>query len=284
MTTQKEKAEIFNRLHHQPGSGILVLLNAWDAGSARLFEHAGAGAVATTSAGIALSQGYLDGEQLPWREQVRVIESITSAVSIPVTADIESGYSSNLEQLASRIQDVIAAGAVGINLEDSIATSDEAPLRPMEEQVARIAVVRETAEAKNIPLFINARTDTYWDPKVQPDSRFPEAVKRARAYIEAGASGIFVPGATDREDIRRLASEISAPLNILAMAGTPPVHELGQLGAKRVSVGAGPARAALATARKIARELFDSGTYSTFLNEAIPYAELRKFFKGNNKK
>jgi 2-methylisocitrate lyase-like PEP mutase family enzyme len=284
MDSQREKAETFNRLHHQPGNGILVLLNAWDAGSARIFEHAGASAVATTSAGVALSQGYLDGEQLPWREQVHVIESIARSVAVPVTADIESGYGSTLEQLASRIEDVIAAGAVGINLEDSISTSDEAPLRAMEEQVARIETVRETAEAKNIPLFINARTDTYWDPKIPPDSRFPEAVKRANAYIKAGASGIFVPGATEREDIRRLAIEIGAPLNILAMAGTPPADELAQLGAKRVSVGAGPARAALAIARKIARELFDSGTYSTFLNEGIPYAELREFFKGRTEK
>jgi 2-methylisocitrate lyase-like PEP mutase family enzyme len=154
----------------------------------------------------------------------------------------------------------------------------------MEEQVARIETVRAAAEKKSIPLFINARTDTYWDPKVTPASRFPEAVKRAAAYIKAGASGIFVPGATEREDIRRLVSEIGAPLNILAMPGTPPVRELAEIGVKRVSVGAGPARAALATARRVARELFDSGTYSTFLNEAIPYAELREVFKGRGDK
>ena len=277
MTVIHEKAAVFHALHQR--DQILVLLNAWDAGSARIFEAAGAPAIATTSSGVANALGYPDGEAVPWKLQVHQIQLITAAVGAPVTADIESGFAANAGELKARIAEVIAAGAVGINLEDAHHGPSVSPLFTRDEQYARIAAAREAAGQSGVNLFINARTDVFLARvgAEDPAWQMAETLERARLFASAGANSIFVPGVTDSGTIRQLASEITLPLNILAMAGTPGVSELQELGVKRVSIGSGAARATLTLARKIAVELLGSGTYG-FLDGAIPFAEVNALF------
>ena len=277
VNTIHDKASVFRALHQR--EQILVLLNAWDAASARLFEAAGAPAIATTSSGVANSLGYPDGEAVPWKLQVHQIQLIAHAVSVPVTADIESGFASTVDQLKANIAEVIAAGAVGINLEDAHHGPSANPLFTRDEQYARISAAREAAGHAGVHLFINARTDVFLE-KVRaedPAWQIAETLERARLFASAGADSIFVPGVTDREIIRQLAAEIMLPLNILATTGTPGISDLRELGVKRVSIGSGAARATLTLARKIAAELLDSGTYG-FLEGAIPFAEMNALF------
>ena len=277
MTAIHDKASVFHALHQR--DQILVLLNAWDAASARIFEAAGAPAIATTSSGVANALGYPDGEAVPWKLHIRQIQLIVETVGVPVTADIESGFAATVGELKVHIAEVIAAGAVGINLEDAHHGPSTDPLFSRDEQSARIAAARETADHAGVQLFINARTDVFLE-KVRADDpawQITETLERARVFASAGANSIFVPGVTDREIIRQLAAEITLPLNILATAGTPGVSELQELGVKRVSIGSGAARATLTLARKIAVELLGSGTYG-FLEGAIPFAEVNALF------
>ena len=260
-SVQKDLAELFRDLHH--GERILILPNAWDVATARVFEEAGFPAVATTSAGIANALGYADGERISRAEMLAVVERIARHLSVPVTADMEAGYSGTLDGLAETARLVVAAGAVGLNLEDAVAGA-EAMLYDMELAADRVRAVRESAAAAGVPLVINARTDVFLAQIGEPGTRLEHAVRRANAYREAGADCLFVPGVRDAETIATLAREIDGPINVLAVPGAPPVPELQRLGVKRVSVGSGPARAALSLVQRIARELKTSGTYDGF--------------------
>jgi 2-methylisocitrate lyase-like PEP mutase family enzyme len=253
-------------MHHSPS--ILVLPNAWDAASARIFEDAGFGAIATTSAGIANSLGYPDGERVPPAEMLDAVRRITRAVSVPVTADLEAGYGDP----AATSRDLIEAGGIGLNLEDAVGRE----VRDASEHVERIRAVRRVAQETGVPLVINARTDVYLREWGAPESRFDESVRRANLYLEAGADCAFVPGYCDADLIGRLAKAIRGPLNILALPGTPPVAELQRLGVARVSTGSGPMRATTALTRTIARELKDRGTFTAFTENAISYVDLNR--------
>jgi 2-methylisocitrate lyase-like PEP mutase family enzyme len=265
-TSQRRQAALFRRLHT---GRVLVLPNAWDVASARLVEGAGAAAVATTSAGVSWSLGAADGNQLPRELAVDLVARIVNAVGVPVSADIETGYGADDEELAVTIRAVLAAGAVGVNLEDS----GGAPLRPIAAQGERIAVTRDVATAAEVPLFINARIDTYLLGAGDPADRLPETVRRAEAYLGAGADGVFVPGVIDPATIRQLVSAIAAPLNVMAGPGAPSVAELADLGVQRVTVGMAIAQAAYALTRRAARELLTSGTYHS-LDGGLDYHEL----------
>lgn len=247
----------FRRLHR--GKRILVLPNAWDAASARLFEEAGFPAVGTSSAGIAFSLGYPDGEQVPLAEMTAAVARIVRAVRVPVTADLEAGYG----DVGRAVRAVAQAGAVGINLEDGP--------RDSREQVDRLRHARRAGGR----IFINARTDVYWSGS----KSFEETVDRCRAYVQAGADGVFVPGVRDAKTIRALALTVGAPLNILAGAGVPPVAQLEKLGVARVSVGSGPMRASMGLVRRIAGELSGRGTYGSILEGAVAYAEANAMFR-----
>jgi 2-methylisocitrate lyase-like PEP mutase family enzyme len=263
---QRERAERLRQLHHGPPS--LVLPNAWDAASARIYELAGFPAIATTSAGIAFAHGYHDGERIPRAEMLAAIERIARTVEVPVTADIERGFGSSIGDLERTIAAVIEAGAVGLNLEDGIG-GDRPTLRSIDDQIQRVRAVRELGERLGVPVVINARTDVFLREIGEPDGRVSEAIRRGRAYHAAGADCIFVPGVTDPVTIARLVSGLGAPLNVLAVAGTPPIAALEELGVARVSVGSGPMRATLALVAEIAEELGTAGTYSTFANRAM---------------
>jgi 2-methylisocitrate lyase-like PEP mutase family enzyme len=275
--TQQARAAALRALHQGPSP--LLLPTAWDVVSARLFEEAGCRALGTTSAGIAATLGYPDGERVPRDELLAVVGRIARAVAVPVTADIEAGYGDTSAAVARTARAVIAAGAVGVNLEDG--TGDpEQPLTDSAAQVAKIRTVREVAAAAGVPLVVNARTDVYWLAVGDAHGRFAAAVERLRAYRAAGADCLFVPGVGDRETIGRLVRAVDGPLNVLAGADTPAVAELGRLGVRRVSVGSAPVRATLGLVRRIADELLGEGTYTRMMMDAIPYAEVNQLLAG----
>jgi 2-methylisocitrate lyase-like PEP mutase family enzyme len=275
--TQAEKALRLLELHR--GTDPLVLVNAWDAASARIVEQAGFPAIATSSAALANSLGYADGQNVPWAEMALTIQKIAELVHVPVTADIEAGFSADLKQLERIIEDLMTAGAVGMNFEDAIPGYKFGPLYPVEEQVARIRSVRKTGETRNIHLVINARTDAYWQQGVKPEEALRNTLERGKAYLQAGADCVFIPGLKDADTIRKVVGELRGPVNILAIAGAPSITELKEMGVKRVSMGSGPMRAAMGLLRRIAHEARDHGTYKLMVDEPVPYPELNSLFE-----
>ena len=267
---QQDKAKLFHSLHHQ--DTVLTLPNAWDVASARIVEHAGAAAVATTSAGVAWSLGAPDGDKLGRRLAVDVIARIAAAVGVPVTADIEGGYAEDPAGVAETIRMVVSAGAVGVNLEDAAHGGPE-PLLSPGQQAERVAAARAAADAAGVGLFVNARIDVYLMGVGEPAGRLENVLERAAAYVAAGADGIFVPGVLDPEIVTTLVKEAGAPLNVMAGPGAPPIPTLAELGVARVSVGPSITEAAYAVARRGAVELLTHGTYES-LSDALTYGEL----------
>jgi 2-methylisocitrate lyase-like PEP mutase family enzyme len=274
MISQQDRAVAFRQLHT---GRPLVLPNAWDAASARVIERTGALAIATTSAGVSWVYGRGDGQQLRREEMIQAIRAIVQTVDIPVTADIEGGYGAgSARDVAETVQAVIAAGAAGINLEDSPGRDGELLLSP-EAHAERIRAAREAALATGGDLVINARTDVYLFQVGAPETRFDAAVQRANLYRAAGADCLFVPGVIDAETIAALVQAIDGPLNIMAGPGAPSVAQLGQLGVARVSVGPAITLAALAATQRAARELLEQGTYAA-LEGGMPFGEANSMF------
>jgi 2-methylisocitrate lyase-like PEP mutase family enzyme len=274
MERKAQHARALRLLELHQGPRILVLPNAWDAASARIFEKAGFEAIATTSAGVAFSLGSPDSERIGRRVMLEAVARITSAVSLPVTADMLAGFGETAEDMKETVEAVIAAGAVGLNVEDR----EGAALADIARQAEKIQAIRSAAASGGIPLVINARTDVYLREIGEPASRLEHAVRRANVYRKAGADCLFVPGVRDPEVIRRLTAAIDGPVNILAVPGAPPVAELERLGVRRVSVGSGPMRATLALVTRIARELKEQGTYAAF-SDALPGADVNRMFE-----
>jgi len=272
MEAQTSKAIQFRQLHRGPG--VLILPNVWDVASARIFEDAGFPAIATTSAGIAYSLGYPDGQRIPREEMLARIGRIVRAVQVPVTADVESGYGATPEDVAKTTRELIQAGAVGMNLEDA-GVRPEQPLGDLQLAVEKIKAAREAAMLMGAQIVVNARTDVYLLPGGNPDADYAETVRRLVAFREAGADCVFAPGLKDAETIARLVNAVGCPLNILAGIGTPSIPELGKLGVARVSVGSGPMRATLGLLRRVAEELRGVGTYAA-LDGAVSYTEANK--------
>ncbi len=272
---QSQRARRFLELHRGPG--ILRLPNAWDAASARVFEDAGFPAIGTTSAGVAFSLGFSDGEHVPFAEALRVIARIVAAVRVPVSADIESGFGPTPEEVARSCRAVIEAGAVGVNLEDGSADPDH-PLTDAGLHAEKIRAARQAAASARAGLVVNARTDSYLRAVGTVETRFSETVRRSNAYRQAGADCLFVPGVADGATIQRLVAEIDGPVNILAGPSTPAAAELEKMGVARVSLGSGPMRATMGLLRSIARELAREGTITRLLAESIPYAEANALF------
>lgn len=259
-----DKAELLRALHRGPD--ILVLPNAWDAVSARIFESEGFPAVATTSAGVANALGYSDGGAVPPREMIEAVARITRAVKVPVTADIEHAYGATPSAVADVVLRVIAAGAVGINIEDIVPGATQ--LEDLTLQADKITTIAKAAQTAGVKVVINARTDVFLRQIGPPEGRLALAIERGKAFLAAGADCVFVPFAKDADTIRALVQGIG-PINILATKGVPTIPELKALGVARVSVGSGPHRATLALTRDIARELKSTGTYNGFTNHAL---------------
>ncbi|HEX4782789.1 MAG TPA: isocitrate lyase/phosphoenolpyruvate mutase family protein [Candidatus Sulfotelmatobacter sp.] len=277
---QKNKAETFRALH--AGSDTLLLPNAWDVASARIVEECGFPAVATTSAGIAFSLGYADGQKISKEEMFAAVARIAGAVKVPVTADVESGYGNRPEDAAQTARAVIEAGAVGMNLEDAAADSDR-PLAELSAQLEKIHAAREAAAALGVPLVLNARTDVYLLQVGDPAKRYDEAVRRLSAFRDAGADCVFVPGLRDVATIRRLVADLRCPVNILAVSGSPSVLELRKLGVARVSLGSGPMRATLGLLRRLAEEVKTSGTYAA-MEGAPSHAEMNELMNSGQRR
>jgi len=262
-----EKAAALRALHHQ--ATPLVFVNAWDGASARIVESLGFPAIATTSAGVAYVDGYPDGQAISRDEMLAHVRIIAGAVGVPVTADLEGGYGPSVDDAVATARGAIAAGAVGLNFEDSIPGGT---LLPIETQAERVRAMRHTGDELGVPLVINARTDVYHTP-IAAEARFAETVTRAKVYLAAGADCIFVPFIDDAELIGRLAAAIPGPLNVLAGGTSPDIATLTGLGVHRISLGSAPAAHVLAAFRRAAIEVRDQGTY-TFASDRISHADL----------
>jgi 2-methylisocitrate lyase-like PEP mutase family enzyme len=332
-----QKASRLLELHH--ASQPLVLINAWDAASAAMVEHCGLPAIATSSAAMANALGFPDGQYLPWAQMLEAVARVCRAVKVPVTADIESGFARDVTALETSITQIIQAGAVGVNLEDVMSANPAlqvpdlkngglknadpknsgpentdpenanpanagpvrhgSPLFPLPEQIARIQAARRAAQAAGIHLVINARTDAYWQAGVEPAEAMRNTLERGKAYLQAGADCIFIPGLRNPEHIRTVIDYLRAnpppvdplpadhlpiehgepAINILAGPGVPSIPELAKLGVKRVSYGSGPHRAAMGLLRRIASEAHTSGTFNALTEGAVPYEEINGLFQ-----
>lgn len=271
--TQVQKAEELRKLHHGPRT--LVLPNVWDVASARVVEELGYPAVATSSAGVAFALGYPDGQRVSRDAMLEVVARIARSVRVPVTADMEAGYGTTVEDMAETAKALVAAGAVGLNLEDVTGDTESSQVET-ELQVRKIRMIREVSAKLGVPLVINARTDIYLMPIGPEATRFERTVERLRAYRDATADCLFAPGLSDRGTIEKLVKAVAAPLNILASAGCPALTELEKIGVARVSVGSGMMRATLGLVRRIGKELMEAGTFSALFEGAVPFAEVNR--------
>ena len=271
--TQKDTAENLRALH---AAGMLILPNAWDAGSAAAIALAGAQAIATTSGGIAWSFGRCDGQRLTRAEMIERVREIVTAVTIPVTADIEGGYGPRPEDVASTVEAVIAAGAVGVNIEDSRAPGGA--LFDPAEQAARIQAARAAAVSAGLPqLYINARTDVFLYGIGVPEARLDDVLARSFAYAKTGADSLFVPGLTDLQVINELAEASPLPVNVMAGPGAPLVAELAAAGVRRVSIGTAITQAAYTLVKRAATELLTTGSY-TELEQVLDFGTINSLF------
>jgi len=261
-------ASIFRRLHD--GTELFLLANCWDVGSARLLEHLGARAVATTSAGLAWSNGFPDGDATPVDCVVAAVRAIARVLTVPLSVDVEGGYSSEPRAVGDLVTALIGVGAVGINLADGNASPDVL--------VAKIDHVKKAAARAGVDLFVNARTDVYLRGLVPEPGRVAETLARARRYKDAGADGIFVPKVVDPTEIRAIASEVGLPLNVLAWPKLPAASELSALGVRRLSAGSSIAQVALGRAATVAGAFLREGRTDSLTEGAMPFAEINALF------
>ena len=270
---QRTRAERFRGMHD---GGILILANAWDAGSARALEVAGCPAIGTTSGGMSWSLGLPDGERVGRDEMLRGVRRIVDAVRVPITADVEAGYGVEPEAVAATVAGAIEAGAVGVNIEDAPG-DDGADLFDMNLQCARIGAARTAADGTGVPAVLNARTDVFLRAVGEPGTRVQAAIARLNAYRAAGADCLFAPGPTDAATIGALVRGVDGPLNVMVGPGALPIPELERLGVARASLGGSLALAVLGLVRRAGEELLGQGSYRT-LDGAPSFGEVTRWF------
>jgi len=263
MPTQSALAATFRSLHQ---SGLLLLPNCWDAGSARIMAAQGAPALATSSAAVAWALGYGDGDQLPVAQLTACLALITRRLEVPLTADVEGGYSDDPAAVGATVAAVIDAGVVGINLEDGRS--------PPASLARKIEAARTAAERAGVPLFINARCDVFLKGLVPPEQRVAETLARAELYRSAGADGLFAAGAREAADIAALVAGTPLPLNILALPGVPKGAELARLGVRRLTSGSGIAESVYARIATLTRGFLAEGDGAALSADALAYGEL----------
>lgn len=254
----------FKKLHD--GSKLLHLPNAWDAGSARLFESLGAAAIATTSAGVAWAQGYADNDHMPVDNAVAVAANIARVLTVPLSVDFENGYSSDPLQVARNVLRLIEVGVSGINLEDG----NDAPALLAE----KISAIRQQGRY----IFINTRTDVYLRGLAPEGERVAEVLKRAALYKEAGADSLFVPGICKVDEIKAIVAGAGLPVNVMDWPGLPSADELHKLGVARLSAGSGIPQALWAVAAEMAKGFLATGNAGPLIAQAMPYGDLQALF------
>jgi 2-methylisocitrate lyase-like PEP mutase family enzyme len=255
---------------HAPGR-ILILPNAWNAGSARVIEECGAAAVATTSSGLSWAHGYPDGNALPTKVLAAAVAEIARAVRVPLSADVEAGYSDDPARVAEVVAAVIDAGAVGINLEDGSGSPDLL--------CAKIEAAKGAAARASVDLFVNARTDVYLFGLASGQRAVEMTLERAARYRAAGCDGVFVPRLVDPDETRTIVAAIEPlPLNLLVTPGLAPAAELAALGVRRLSAGGAIALAALGTARRLVSAFLSDGRSETVLGQGAEYGAMNALF------
>jgi 2-methylisocitrate lyase-like PEP mutase family enzyme len=272
---QVEKAEDFRALHHR--SHILVLPNAWDVPSARIFQDAGFPAVATTSAGMMVSLGFPDGELIDMREFLAAVARIARVVTVPLSVDVVAGFGETPSQVAATVSAVVKAGAIGVNIEDFLHAAKK--LFAVEKQIEKLKAVTRLRESLKIPIVINARTDALRYADGNDSDRLEEAILRARAYRDAGADCVYPMGLVDQASISTFVKALNFPTNVMIRKGLPPVKELERLGVARLSFGPNASYAAMGLLRRVSREVLEKGTYDSLLDGAISYDELNALAK-----
>ena len=269
--SQHEKAVAFRRLHERPGA--FVIANPWDAGTARLLTSFGFEALATTSAGLAFALGRRDGEDAVTRDEVLAnARAIVDATSLPVSADLESGYGATPEAVGETIRLAAETGLVGGSVEDTTAN----PARPIYEfdaAVERVAAAVEAARALPFPFTLTARAENFLFGRPDLD----DTIRRLQAFEAAGADVLYAPGLRDLDAIRNVCASVSKPVNVVMGLSGPSfsVAELAEAGVKRISVGSALTRAAFGAVARAAREMREHGTFA-FGAEGIPFAELTR--------
>ncbi len=272
MKAQAEKAESFRELHHRKRP--LILPNAWDVPSARVFEDEGFQAVATSSAAVMVSLGYQDGESIGRAEYASVVRRIARVLSVPLTADAVAGFGATPQAVRETVKALIRAGAVGLNIEDFEPSTKK--LHPLKLQLEKLKAVRSAGDAMGVPLFINARTDALrYSPGTDGD-RFREAVARGIAFRDAGADCVYPMGLVDAESIAAYVESVDFPVNVMVRKGLPPIDELARLKVARVSFGPSASYAALALLKRASREVLSKGTYALLTEDAISFDELNR--------
>ena len=268
--SQSEKAHLFRKLHDR--KQILILPNAWDVPSARVFEDEGFPAVATSSAGMLVSLGYPDGEEIPIKEFVSAVSRIARVLSVPLSADVVGGFGDSPEGVAKTVRAVVEAGAVGINIEDFVHSTRK--LLPVERQIARLRALLRLRKSLKIPFVINARTDALRFGAGDENAKLDEAIRRASAYRDVGADCVYPMGLIDGVSISRFVKALDFPVNVMVRKGLPAVPELRKLGVARVSFGPSASYAALGLLHRASREIRENGTYETLVEGAINFDEL----------
>jgi len=234
---QSEKLIKFKKLHSKENP--LILINSWDKQSSTMVGTFGSGVIATSSWAMAKHFGFEDGEKLPFKSLLQIIESICNDSDAIVSVDIETGYSDELNSLQNNIKDLIACGIVGINIEDKIANKDK--LYTVEEQGQRLSAVRNAYLSVNTPIFINARTDTFFIGNVLQNNSdtniLNETLERANHYKSQGADCLFVPGLKNPEFIKTICEKSPLPVNIMLDYNNDNIKDYINLGVSRISYG-----------------------------------------------
>ncbi len=266
------KAEHFRGLHDR--KRVLILPNAWDVASARLFEDEGFPAVATSSAGVMVSLGYPDGEAIGRTEYLKAVARIAGALSVPLTADAVAGFGRTPQEVAVTVKGLLRAGAIGLNIEDFRHETKE--MFPLRSQLERLKAVRKAADSLKVPLVINARTDALRFAPGDDEAKFREAVDRGTAFRDAGADCVYPMGLTEGGLISSYVRALDFPVNVMVRKGLPPVRELKGMGVARVSFGPSASYAAMGLLRRASREVRTKGTYEALTEGAITFDELNR--------
>jgi 2-methylisocitrate lyase-like PEP mutase family enzyme len=266
---QVDRVEAFRRMHDR--RSVLILPNAWDVPSARIFEDSGFSAVATSSAGVMVSLGYPDGEEIPEAEYVSAVARMAKVLSVPLSVDVVGGFGADPEAVVKTVERVVRAGAVGINIEDFVHSTKT--LRPVDMQVAKLkALIR--LQKTGTAFVMNARTDALRFAPGDDDSKMEEAIRRSETYRDLGVDCVYPMGLTDREGISRFVRALNFPVNVMVRKGLPSVPELRKLGVARVSFGPSASYAAMGLLKRASSEVLGAGTYGSLVDGAITFDEL----------